>query len=78
MKKLLLFCRIFVLIQCSCNAPSIQEGAEKESKDFFPISINEIWGDELLKKEGEQYFLNTDADNLFRETEIVKNSKKAI
>jgi len=67
-----------VLIQCSCNAPSIQEGAEKESKDFFPISINEIWGDELLKKEGEQYFLNTDADNLFRETEIVKNSKKAI
>ncbi len=78
MKKLLLFCGIIVLAQCSCNTPSIQEVAKGESKDRLHTFINEIWGDELLKKEGEQYLLNTEADNLFDNTEIVKNSKTVL
>jgi hypothetical protein len=77
-KKLLLFCGIFVLAQCSCNTPSTQEVAKSESQDRLHTFINEIWGDELFKKEGEQYLLNTDADVLFDNTEIVKNSKTVL
>ena len=67
-----------MFIQCSCNTASIEKVAQKESKDILHTSVNEIWGDELFRKEGASYFLNTEAEHLFYDTELVKDTTSGI
>lgn len=78
MKKIVLFCMLSAFVLCSCNTPTSEEKTKEVSEEILPVFMNEIWGDELFKKEGEKYLFDTDAGGLFDETELVEKSKTEI